>query len=427
MKLTMAPTHAHNELVQGDARMVGTLAGIDLGFRNRTIHGGAGFPLSKSSPVDWGFTTSAGAVVFLREEASSAVVRLPVSLNSPDEILEAAHLAVQEALDVLGMQAMHFLATPKAEYDHLLWWREGDEVVARWCDVARLNVRVEASWEKKSADGTTLETSADAPLPAWHEAMRYFRQSQLRDDLYTAYRDAYLALESILSTVAPQNTGEGERAWHIRACNALQANGVDFGALLEAASTSPVEDFVDDQFKAHRCALFHAKANKHHLLPGVLTDRRVVAAAMERLGRFVTQAARTVLGTNNLVGVLTLQGMKMQADLMAADLELAVSDDRTVADAADTEISPAGAAVTMLPTTYLGVVDGIGYDFGLTSEIAVADMASPVINTTASRVPGALMTRGNVEDLDIEGADRFQYYSVLSFSGRAGLKGGFDL
>jgi len=351
-----------------------------------------------------------------------------VALTAPDDILNAGHTAIQEALDVLGMRAMHFLATPNAQYDHLLWWRAGAEIIVRWCDVARLNIRVEASWEKRSVDGT-VESSADTPLPAWHEAMRYFRYSQLRDDLYAAYRDAYLALESTLSEVALPKSGEGDRAWHIRACAFLQGQGLDFASLVNGAGAgpNPVAEFVDDQFNANRCALFHAKVNRHHLVPGVLADRRLVAAALERVGRFLTQAANIVLGASNLIGVVTLQGMELHADLIAADLELAVSDDRSEADAADTEINPAGGAITVLPTAYQGVVDGIGYDFGFEGEIAVPSLASTEINSTASRVPDAVMTRGNVEELVVDGAHRFQYFMVLSFDSRAGLRGGFDL
>jgi len=257
--------------------------------------------------------------------------------------------------------------------------------------------------------------------------MRYFRYSQLRDDLYSAYRDAYLALESILSTAAAPNAGEGERAWHLRASRVLEAGGLDFAALAPTGGGDAVTRFVDDQFKAHRCALFHAKVNQQHFLPGVLTDRKFVAEALERLGRFLTQAANQVLGASNMIGVVTYHGMKMHADLMAPGLELAVSDDEAPVVPEDTEISPSGKAVTMLPTMYVGVVDGIGYDFGFHGEIAVADLANTTINTTASRVPDALMTRGNVDTLVVDGADRFQYHMVLSFSSRAGLKGGFDL
>jgi hypothetical protein len=400
---------------------------MPLGFDDIAIACGTGFELSTKSPCDWKMTTSRGATVILRKQAASVVVHIPTAAGSPGALLDQGHEAAQEALDVLAMREMQFLSMPKADYDHLLWWRDAPEVVARWCDVARLNIRVDLSWEKRSADGSVVERSSDAPLPHWHEAMRYFRYSQLRDDLYTAYRDAYLALESILSSAVPPDPGEGERAWHVRACNALAAQGLDFNGLLGSGSALPVEDFVDDQFKAHRCALFHAKVNRQHFVPGVLGDRRLVAAALERLGRFLTQAANVALQAGNTVGVVTFQGMKLHADKIAVDLELAVSDDPTPVDAADIEISPAGHAVTTLATTYQGVVDGIGYDFGFTGEIRVEDMASPLINTTASRVPDALMTRGNVEGLVVAGATRFQYHSVLSFSGRAGLKGGFDL
>ncbi len=55
------------------------------------------------------------------------------------------------------------------------------------------------------ADGNLVPPVPTPPL-AWHESLRYFRLSQTTDDLFDAYRNAYLALESILSSIAPQRT-----------------------------------------------------------------------------------------------------------------------------------------------------------------------------------------------------------------------------
>ena len=58
------------------------------------------------------------------------------------------------------------------------------------------------------------------PAPEWHESARYFRLSQLTDDLLDSFRNIYLALESILDHLAPQRTTsplEREGSWFRRA------------------------------------------------------------------------------------------------------------------------------------------------------------------------------------------------------------------
>jgi hypothetical protein len=72
-------------------------------------------------------------------------------------------------------------------------------------------------------------------------------------------------------------------------------------------------------------------------------------------------------------------------------------------------------------------VDGVRYDFGFQGEVAVSEMETRLVNTTAILGPDVLLARGNVEQLNLSGADRFEYYTVLSHSSRAGLKGGFEL
>lgn len=57
------------------------------------------------------------------------------------------------------------------------------------------------------------------PCAAWHESMRFFRVSQTTDNRFDAFRNLYLALESILSKIAPVKSrangrsDEGEGEW----------------------------------------------------------------------------------------------------------------------------------------------------------------------------------------------------------------------
>jgi hypothetical protein len=290
-----------------------------------------------------------------------------------------------------------------------------------------MNVRTEVSWEKRSATDGTVESSSDGPLPPRHEGFRYLRYSQLRDDLYAAYREAFLAVEALLSSYVPRLNGEKERVWHIRVNRKLEAAGLQFGPLVTNPRADAIGAFVAEQYKAQRCAHFHAKATDRHFVPGALADRYLVADALERLGRYVTEVARIVCGANSLVGVMTFSGIQHTVNTFAKDLTLAVSQDETPVKQDDITVSPVGLPVSKLATIYEGVSDGLGYEHAFLGTISIADMASTEVNTTASFVPEALMSRGNVSRLALNGAKRFEYREIVVFTSRAELRGDFSL
>lgn len=405
----------------------GSFGGISLEFNDPDVACGAGFALSDPAPISVDIRCPEGDQVTIRKASRSAVVSLNVALIDPEAILGRAHEAMQRALDVIGASKIHFLSTPNSEYDHLIWWKNGGTVTARWCDVSRLNVRSEVSWERRSQTGAVLSRSSDLPLPDWHEAMRYWRYSQITDDLYASYRDAFLAMEAVLSKVAPKREKERERAWHSRACRTLARDGLEFAPFVNQQSADLVDKFVEEQYAARRCALFHAKAGETHYLPAGLLDRVVVSKALGFLQTFLSALFRIVLGSNSGVGILTFDGMRLHAEALASDLRLAVSDDEQQPKSSDTAVNPSGGSVTSLSTKYLGVADGVGFDFGFLGDIAVDQMASTTINSSASRAGDVLITRGNVNTLVVEGAQIFEYYMTLAFGSQAGLKRSFTI
>src|SRR5664279_4158410 len=79
-----------------------------------------------------------------------------------------------------------------------------------------------ADTEVRDAQGNIIPPPPRSTF--WHESFRYYRLSQTTDDLFDAYRNVYLALESVLSTISPQKvnaaTGriaEQEGQWFERA------------------------------------------------------------------------------------------------------------------------------------------------------------------------------------------------------------------
>ncbi len=65
--------------------------------------------------------------------------------------------------------------------------------------------------------------------------------------------------------------------------------------LVGTISADPVAQFLEQEYRANRCAVFHAKSTERPvLLPGAATDRRQVSAAVEPPIRLVVDLIRAI-------------------------------------------------------------------------------------------------------------------------------------
>ncbi len=191
-------------------------------------------------------------------------------------------------------------------------------------------------------------------------------------------------------------------------------------------STTPLNDFMNEQYVALRCAQDHAKLGEAHFLPATLDDRLTVQSALYQLARFLQAALAQLTGIVPAGGTTTFAGIKMYNDVLE-DLTLYVSSDPTPERPSDTQISPLGRPVSELTTTYLQAVDAQGYDYGWQGVIPVADLQEPLVCTTAGRVGDVLYSRGTVTSTDVTGADVFQYRQVQYWSSNGGIKRHYPL
>ena len=118
----------------------------------------------------------------------------------------------------------------------------------------------------------TLTSSAPPPIPAatpiLHQAyFRFYRLSQLTDDLFDAYRNAYLCLECLVSAESPKSPSESEVAWLKRVLG---------GSLLAGLPTGiAVDQTVERLYKRGRLPLFHAKTGASFYSPQGAERERV--------------------------------------------------------------------------------------------------------------------------------------------------------
>jgi hypothetical protein len=384
---------------------VATYGGHVIPLGRPDVECGAGFELDGPAPRDFSFRDgslaghlSAGSRICLVTVGSAA---------SPVDLLEIGLETAHRALDLDGVKDGRFLALPDSYTDHILWWRDaGGQSRVVLSVSSYLGVHVSASVQVVHEDGGT-EPIRDH-LPAWHPAMRHFRFSQKTSDLFESYRYLFLAIESALSARWPRGS-EGELAWFLRCNRSLERLGVDFSAFA-GPGVDPVEAFSRSQYESFRCALFHAKVTASSFLPGGgEEDRRLVFAALGRLGQYVHEVFKHAIGAPTYSGGMTLQGIQSLIDTFKDELILVVTEDDSPAHESDTEVSPKGLPITELPTRYLGVADGLGYAHDFVGEAPVSAMRSTLVRRVVSKVPSALMTAGTVESLDVNGFHTFEH------------------
>jgi hypothetical protein len=162
-----------------------------------------------------------GAVVLLRERPKRAwTERMPngvevqLSVQSrgvlvtglPDVGLSELPLVARDvanrALDLIAIRSAGSYALAEPAAPSVSWVPSGGGPALR------------ITSEVHSTSGLTIGGPPGPYALQWHECMRYFRMSQTTTDLFDAFRNLYLALESLLSHVAPvrlQANGTAER------------------------------------------------------------------------------------------------------------------------------------------------------------------------------------------------------------------------
>lgn len=268
------------------------------------------------------FEGSRGAVFYMRDKASKALRlvlasgivvtdrgsrALVVSLSTDadytsDSSLRESIQTAQEALDHWAVRGVMTRTLAAIEDEHILWWQEASGATrCRISTTNRFNFRFEARGEVRDRNGN-LAPPTPEPIPEWHQSFRFFRMGQATTDLVDAFRNYYLAFESILSTIEPMRLrqsgrpAERERDWLDRAL-LKAASVIDFAEYLPRdVSDDPIRAIRDSIYASFRTGTFHAKTGAPVFLPHDDETRRLLGDSVERLRRLYVDLARVVLG-----------------------------------------------------------------------------------------------------------------------------------
>jgi hypothetical protein len=349
-----------------------------------------------------------------------------------DEVATEARDAADRALDLVAVNGGGGFVLSTAERAAVAWTGRTPATIMRAYDNLHMQFSMTATAVVMDADGVIVPPPPSA-APTWHESMRYFRMSQSTGDLLDAFRNIYLALESILSEIAPYSRVhpmtaryESEKAWLNRALQdaeqLMQARGglPKVEQRFEHAPTGdPIDALCDELYSAHRTATFHAKTNRQTSLPQRQADRAGVAEILQRYSGLYADIAQAKFGTRfPRSGVGSIVAESLVTTVSANDFWLTSEG---YADPADLPAVPPRDALRLHTARSSG--HDTAFSRAVIGSVAVADVpAQFAVRGFAAFGPnsGPVMIAGDLGGrLILDGAATFEYLIAVSVSGRA--------
>lgn len=254
---------------------------------------GALFNLDRAPDVDVDFEFDEGKITIAQGQQTVSV-EFEGSVNAEDTF-KKGYRVVQKGLDLLSILGRLDVLTTRAQDEHFVWWKENGQEIIRLVSTSRLNFSVNINAQVIKKDGSVKPDRELAYVH--HPSLRYYRMAQATDDLFDAYRNMYLAFESMISSRFAKQKSESESEWIERALNdpALQKLAV---RLAPIGSTEPMKDITKSIYKDVRCPLFHAKQGNVHYLPNEDEEnRKQTSQSLDILTKLVTTIAKQFFGT----------------------------------------------------------------------------------------------------------------------------------
>lgn len=179
----------------------------------------------------------------------------------------------------------------------------------------------------------SVNVAPPAVIPPWHVSFRYFRLAQIAEDRVEAFRNTFLALESVLDHIFPSNGASlGETAWIEAALDAALST-VNLEGKFVFPGISARDYIVSTYYREHRGSLFHSKlsygADKLKL-PHLEHERSVtkLEEALVNLKFLYIKLAQRHLGLDYRPGfVLLNQGWEMLHQNMRGKFTIYLTDD----------------------------------------------------------------------------------------------------
>lgn len=395
-----------------------TIGGNELWIGSRPYSAGGAFRLTEPAKKTRTVSDPGGQIFSLAEGSSYAVIALP-SAPKPSELFTIVHETLQRELDRLSVHGYGHYAMASGIDSNLIWWRRDGRTTLRLYDTLVMNFSGSAVLATVIRADGSVQPPVPEQIPSWRPAFRYFRLSQIATDIFDSYRNLYLALEAILSERVPARTVTGDTNWTRHALNALVSGGIDLTPYVSKKTGDPVESFLREQYKASRCAIFHAKSDQRPLLPGYLNDRKKVVRAHEHLSGLITHLLTRLYNAHPGGGGITYYGFSQTIKSLGSSAWLGVTAKPASEDDGNLEGIGDWGDVSPLKTTYGGPVDvdkqGSEHEFIGRSKIS--ELHSTTVNSFLFVLSdGKIGAYSNVESLVLNAVDTLEISLVLAMN-----------
>ncbi len=369
---------------------------------------GGAFLLDREAPVSERKVVDGDWTAEVREGGQYVLARGGTVANYEDA-RDQALWAAQRGLDLLCISGAADLSIVGVEDEHITWWREQNEAILRVTSVATISATVGA---KVTVTDSLGNVRPDPPRPqaVWHESFRFFRLAQVTNDLFDAFRNLYLALESVLSSIAPPIAkGEWEGDWFRRALGEAQKL-VDLSPFAPPGAADSLSSIYDDLYVNTRNAVFHAKSTRPHLLPHEWPERAAVVSSLRRLSRLYLKLVDAHLQLRRPSSGFYASGFKLMTQHLDKSLVIHVTDDETPVGPDTATINPGGGRVVSLATRAAPELDQpfVRYFIGqsLVSQLAELTHIGRIVTTGDDAVP---LTAGILQgSLTLDFLDHFE-------------------
>ncbi len=276
--------------------------------------------LSSISKVNEIFPFPPNGQIEIQANNPYIIAKLNSKHNMNDTLIEG-HDLILKGLDILCASGKGDLSIRNMK-EIISWWKEGRDQVLRWTIYEMLGFSIgPVKVEIKDNNGNVIPPPKQ-PKIIYHECMRYFRLSQITDDVFEAFRNLYLAFELILNFIEPKQI-ERERIWLKRALNTANSKH-QLVRVFEPITGNVVSDIINEIYTDIRCAVFHAK--KSYLIPQNLADKEKVQKGFIKLSNLVVFLMEKYLNTRNLTGGMTYFAFSNFTQALFSKSELIFSD-----------------------------------------------------------------------------------------------------
>ncbi|MHA7282548.1 hypothetical protein [Arthrobacter sp. TMS2-4] len=321
-----------------------SFGGIDLG-----VDGVGVFDLASESDVeDFAYQSTDNISVTIPANSKYIVVT-----NCPRGGFEETHAAALEAanraIDVHFSHGGRPLLLAHKDSPYIVGWHADAGMTLRIVGENHMSSRLIAKGVAYNSHGDVIE-SLPAPPGIWHESLRYYRISESSTDLYDSFRNLYLALESLLSSIVPpdyratDNWREGDGVWLKRALKQVHEL-VDLQPFAPTSPRSPNNAIYDELYCKLRTAIFHAKSGRTVWTPQDWGSRILITEARYRYALMFRALTIEYLDTKFSSAGLVAAGQEPMAESLHYEVEIFVSNDETRLKeelAGEYQLTPAG-------------------------------------------------------------------------------------